>query len=185
MSEKITLLQIIANNFSNVLTVIGSIGGAIAGGVIAAKSSRQNDIQKLLREERLHLYTEFFKIVERIRKDPFLVFNDEYFNLFESYKTRLRLLASNNVVQEYEKFFLYIDKKLNLYKEFSFENNPFSDEEHTDWTTNENGDLLIELEFNDKCEQYKNSNVPTKKELKLFADNLYDTMREDLGSSEE
>lgn len=71
MSEEITLLQIIANNFSNVLTVIGSIGGAIAGGVIAAKSSRQNDIQKLLREERLHLYTEFLKLLNEFGKTLF------------------------------------------------------------------------------------------------------------------
>ena len=185
MNEEITVLQIIADNFSDILTVVGSLGGAIAGGIIASKASRKNDIQKLLREERLHLYTEFFEVVEKVRQDPLLVFDEDYVELMKSYKVKLRLLASNQVVSEYEDFFLYINKKLNLYKNFTAQNSPYSDDEHTDLATNEDGEFLIDLKYSSECKQYRDSKVPQKKELKSFADRLYGAMRNDLGSAKE
>ena len=185
MNEEISILQIIADNFSNILTVISSLGGAIAGGMIASKANRKNDIQKLLREERVHLYIEFFEVAEKVRKDPLLIFDEKYVELIKGYKVKLRLLASNQVVDEYENFFLYVNKKLSLYKTFASEHNPYSDEEHTDLSTNEDGEFLIELKYKSECQQYRNSNTPTAKELKAFADKLYGAMRNDLGSAKE
>ena len=191
MSEEITFARIVSDNFQNILTVIGSIGGAVVGGIITAKSSRKNDAKKTIREKRTELYYEFYSQIEPLINDRTVIFTDKYFSILVQYKAKMKLLTSPKTCAALENFYNYVRTKYYAFLKYKSENDPENDPRNQEVFYDEKGypDEVVHVSpedrayFIEQTQAYIQKHVPTLEEINITFIPLYDALREDIGSN--
>lgn len=191
MSEEITFARIVSDNFQNILTVIGSIGGAVVGGIITAKSSRKSDVKKTIREKRTELYYEFYAQIEPLINDRTVIFSDEYFKILVQYKAKMKLLTSQKACAALEKFYNYVRTKYYAFLKYKNENDPENDPQNQEIFYDEEGypDKIVHISAEDRAyfieqtQDYIQKNVPTLEDVNKTLVPLYNALREDIGSN--
>lgn len=190
MSEEITLIKLLANNFQSILTVVGSIGGTIVGGVISAKATHKNDAKRTIREKRLELYYDFFSKIEPIINDRSIIFSDQYFKMLVNYKPKMKLLTSKKTYNTLENFYNYVRTEYYDFTKYLEKNDPENDPRNKYVVYDEDGnqDEIIDAPeeevygFLKSIEKYKREHVPTLEKVNETFMPLYLAMREDIGS---
>lgn len=191
MSEgSVELLKILSDNFSEILTVVGSLGSAIVGGIIGAQTSRNNETRKIIRERRMELYFEFYSEIEVLINDRQTIFSTAYFNMLVKYKPKMKLLSSPETYNALERFYNYVRDVYYDYQHFLWKTDPANDPAFTVTVYDEDGQPLEEtfppeeeLEiFEAKIEKYKKEHVPTLKKINETFLPLYNSMRKDIGT---
>ena len=190
MSEEITFVKVIADNFQNILTVIGSIGGAVVGSIVTAKSSEKNDIKKMIHAKRTDLYFEFYEIVEELLNDRARIFEDEYLLSLIRCKAKIKLMASAKTYSAFEKYYNFVRDYNHKYKEYCKEKNPYSDPSKFEEIEDEDGEIYTECyvtsedekDFEFVKEQYIIEMTPDIETVRAYINPLYEAMRSDLGS---
>ena len=81
-------------------------------------------MRKIIHQKRLELYLEVFEQVELLLKDWKKIFDKEYFEKIASYKSRIKLLASEKTTEEYKKYYEALRTSVNAYKKFKDDNDP-------------------------------------------------------------
>lgn len=191
MSEEITFIQIIADNFQNILTVVSSISGAVMGSLITAKASQRNDIKKTIHAKRVDSYFEFYEIVEKLLNNRSYVFDDEYFQSIISCKARIKLMASTKTYNAFEKFYCFVREYNFEYHEYCNARDPYRDSSKFAEVEDENGDSYPECYVTTEDEEYFeivkkryiSDNTPNLNNVRTYINPLYEAMRSDLGSA--
>lgn len=104
--------------FFNRLTIIAEI-----------KKAKKDKIN----ESRLLLYTECYEILERNIANNNVVFQKEYIDSLIKIKSKMKLLASNNVLQVFKVYYKWVVDTYKSYLDFCIKNDP-TDKVHTERT---------------------------------------------------
>lgn len=179
MSEQIETIVL-----STILTVAASFLTAF----LTSKITRDNEMRKIIHEKRLELYLEVFEQVELPLKDWKNMLDKEYFEKIASYKSRMKLLASEKTTQEYKNYYEALRTSVNAYKKFRDDNDP---QNSYVYEQDENGELVQVYspttedyeEYENKIERYEKEQ---KKKVPLIREDIQkivDAMRADLGSN--
>ena len=176
---------------SVVISLISPVAVAAVTAFLTSRNARENEMRKLLHEKRLELYMSFYEQVERCLKNRQIVFEQEYFQKIGTYKAKMTLMASENTRKAFDEFFWFIRQKWTDYHKYSLGNDPAFDESRHHTTYDENGNesewvdvSREELDaFNDEIRRYKKTNKPAKEVIEKYAEEMYQSMRNDLGSN--
>ena len=176
---------------SVVISLISPVAVAAVTAFLTSRNARENEMRKLLHEKRLELYMSFYEQVEQCLKNRQIVFEQEYFQKIGTYKAKMTLMASENTRKAFDEFFWFIRQKWVDYHKYSLENDPVLDESRHHTVHDENGcesewvDVSQpELDaFDDEIRQYKKTNKPAKEVIEGYAEKIYQSMRNDLGSN--
>lgn len=155
---------------------------------LTSKITRDNEMRKIIHEKRLELYLEVFEQVELPLKDWKNMLDKEYFEKIASYKSRMKLLASEKTTQEYKNYYEALRTSVNAYKKFRDDNDP---QNSYVYEQDENGELVQVYspttedyeEYENKIERYEKEQ---KKKVPLIREDIQkivDAMRADLGSN--
>lgn len=145
-------------------------------------------MRKIIHEKRLELYLEVFEQVELLLKNWKNVLDKEYFEKIASYKSRMKLLASEKTTQEYKNYYETLRKSVNAYKKFKDDNDPqnnyvYQQDEDGEWVQVYSPTVEDYEEYANKIECYEKEQ---KKKVPLIRENIQkivDAMRTDLGSN--
>ena len=83
-----------------ILSTILTVAASLLTAFLTSKITRDNEMRKIIHEKRLELYLEVFEQVELLLKNWKNVLDKEYFEKIASYKSRMKLLASEKTTQE-------------------------------------------------------------------------------------
>lgn len=79
--------------------LIGTIIIPGISGYLSAKFSYNHEIKKRIYAERENTYIDLFKLIEKLKNNPFLVFNaTQFLTPFDEIKARLNLYASQKIL---------------------------------------------------------------------------------------
>lgn len=107
-----------------ILSAILTLTASILTAFLTSKITRDNEMRKIIHQKRLELYLEVFEQVELLLKDWKKIFDKEYFEKIASYKSRMKLLASEKTTQEYKNYYEALRTSVNAYKKFKDDNDP-------------------------------------------------------------
>ena len=88
-----------------ILSAILTLTASSLTAFLTSKITRDNEMRKIIHQKRLELYLEVFEQVELLLKDWKKIFDKEYFEKIASYKSRIKLLASEKTTEEYKKYY--------------------------------------------------------------------------------
>lgn len=138
--------------------------------VITLKVTQNNNVKKHILEKRTEFYLEVFPLIDLIINEYNFVFDFDYMEKFIDSKSTMKLLASRRTHEEYSKLFNYLIDNYNQYCEF--------------YNQYENSDKKIsKKEFEDKINEYIEEHQLDRDCLDTLVSNLYQEMRNDLGSN--
>lgn len=171
-----------------ILSTILTVAASLLTAFLTSKITRDNEMRKIIHEKRLELYLEVFEQVELPLKDWKNMFDKEYFEKIASYKSRMKLLASEKTTQEYKNYYEALRTSVNAYKKFRDDNDP---QNSYVYEQDENGELVQVYspttedyeEYENKIERYEKEQ---KKKVPLIREDIQkivDAMRADLGSN--
>lgn len=171
-----------------ILSTILTVAASLLTAFLTSKITRDNEMRKIIHEKRLELYLEVFEQVELPLKDWKNMFDKEYFEKIASYKSRMKLLASEKTTQEYKNYYEALRISVNAYKKFRDDNDP---QNSYVYEQDENGELVQVYspttedyeEYENKIERYEKEQ---KKKVPLIREDIQkivDAMRADLGSN--
>ena len=167
-----------------ILSAILSLAASSLVAFLTSKITRDNEMRKIIHEKRLELYLEVFEQVELLLKDWKKIFDREYFEKIASYKSRMKLLASEKTTQEYKNYYETLRTSVNAYKKFKDDNEP------QDILCQEDGEWIQVYwpteedykEYDDKIEHYEREQKKTVLLMHEYIQKIVDAMRTDLGS---
>lgn len=171
-----------------ILSAILTLTASILTAFLTSKITRDNEMRKIIHQKRLELYLEVFEQVELLLKDWKKIFDKEYFEKIASYKSRMKLLASEKTTQEYKNYYEALRTSVNAYKKFKDDNDP---QNSCVYEQDENDELVQVYspttedyeEYENKIERYEKEQ---KKKVPLIREDIQkivDAMRTDLGSN--
>ncbi len=171
-----------------VLSAILTLTASILTAFLTSKITRDNEMRKMIHEKRLELYLEVFEQVELPLKDWKNMLDKEYFEKIASYKSRMKLLASEKTTQEYKNYYEALRTSVNAYKKFKDDNDPqnsyvYQQDEDGEWVQVYSPTVEDYEEYDDKIENYEKEQ---KKKVPLIREDIQkivDAMRTDLGSN--
>ena len=171
-----------------ILSAILTLTASILTAFLTSKITRDNEMRKIIHQKRLELYLEVFEQVELLLKDWKKIFDKEYFEKIASYKSRMKLLASEKTTQEYKNYYEALRTSVNAYKKFKDDNDP---QNSCVYEQDENGELVqVYSPTTEDYEEYANKiecyEKEQKKKVLLIRENIQkivDAMRTDLGSN--
>lgn len=99
-----------------ILSAILTLTASSLTAFLTSKITRDNEMRKIIHQKRLELYLEVFEQVELLLKDWKKIFDKEYFEKIASYKSRIKLLASEKTTEEYKKYYEALRTSVNAYK---------------------------------------------------------------------
>lgn len=176
---------------TSAISLVSSVIVAVVTAMLTSYFTHKNDAKKLIHEKRTELYYSFYGEVEKLINNRNRIFEKDYFLILINYEAKIRLIASQKVREETEKFYNFVREGFRQYRDFIEEHDPEIDpskfqticndfgEEYEICTATE-GDVLM---FKDKLERYKMENIPSAEEFREIVIPLYNAMREDLGSN--
>lgn len=171
-----------------VLSTILTVAASFLTAFLTSKITRDNEMRKIIHEKRLELYLEVFEQVELPLKDWKNMLDKEYFEKIASYKSRMKLLASEKTTQEYKNYYETLRTSVNAYKKFRDDNDP----QNSYVYEQDENDELVQVyspttedyeEYENKIERYEKEQ---KKKVPLIREDIQkivDAMRTDLGSN--
>ena len=171
-----------------VLSTILTVAASFLTAFLTSKITQDNEMRKIIHEKRLELYLEVFEQVELPLKDWKNMLDKEYFEKIASYKSRMKLLASEKTTQAYKNYYEALQTSVNAYKKFRDDNDP---QNSYVYEQDENGELVQVYspttedyeEYENKIERYEKEQ---KKKVPLIREDIQkivDAMRADLGSN--
>ena len=112
----------------------------------------------------------------------------EYFEKIASYKSKMKLLASEKTTQEYKNYYEALRTSVNAYKKFKDDNDPqnnyvYQQDEDGEWVQVCSPTVEDYEEYANKIDCYEKEqkkNIPLMKE---YIQKIVDAMRTDLGSN--
>lgn len=172
-----------------ILSAILTLTASILTAFLTSKITRDNEMRKIIHQKRLELYLEVFEQVELLLKDWKKIFDKEYFEKIASYKSRIKLLASEKTTEEYKKYYEALRTSVNEYKKFKDDNDP--DQSEDMYEEDEDGTIYQvyyptdedyrEYRYKIDCyEKEQKKHIPLMKE---YIQKIVDAMRTDLGSN--
>ena len=172
-----------------ILSAILTLTASILTAFLTSKITRDNEMRKIIHQKRLELYLEVFEQVELLLKDWKKIFDKEYFEKIASYKSRIKLLASEKTTEEYKKYYEALRTSVNEYKKFKDDNDP-------DWAEDmyeedEDGTIYQIYyptdedysEYRYKIDCYEKEQKKRMPLMREYIQKIVDAMRTDLGSN--
>ncbi len=153
-----------------VITGFISLVVSIVTSVITLKVTRNNDVKKHILEKRTEFYLDVFPLIDLIINEYDFVFDFDYMKEFIDSKSTMKLLASKKTHKEYNKLFQYLIHSYNQYCEFY---NQYEDSDKR----------ISKKEFEEKNNEYIKEHQLDRDYLDILVSNLYQEMRNDLGSN--
>lgn len=124
-------------------------------GYASSKFAYNKEIKRKIYDEREKTYIDLFDLVEKLKRNPSLIYNSaEFLTPFREIRARLNLYSSQNVLDIVTPLNNRIDDIFKKYSEMYD-----SPEAHTRNETRLKYDDLTELEFYQEEERYKEENV--------------------------
>lgn len=171
-----------------ILSTILTVAASLLTAFLTSKITRDNEMRKIIHQKRLELYLEVFEQVELLLKDWKNMLDKEYFEKIASYKSRMKLLASEKTTQAYKNYYEALRTSVNAYKKFRDDNDP---QNSYVYEQDENGELVQVYSpttedyegCENKIERYEKEQ---KKKVPLIREDIQkivDAMRADLGSN--
>ena len=172
-----------------ILSAILTLTASILTAFLTSKITRDNEMRKIIHQKRLELYLEVFEQVELLLKDWKKIFDKEYFEKIASYKSRMKLLASEKTTEEYKKYYEVLRTSVNEYKKFKDDNDP--DRAEDMYEEDEDGTIYqIYYPTDEDYSEYRYKidcyEKEQKKRMPLMRESIQkivDAMRTDLGSN--
>lgn len=172
-----------------ILSAILTLTASILTAFLTSKITRDNEMRKIIHQKRLELYLEVLEQVELLLKDWKKIFDKEYFEKIASYKSRMKLLASEKTTEEYKKYYEVLRTAVNEYKKFKDDNDP-------DWAEDmyeedEDGTIYQIYyptdedysEYRYKIDCYEKEQKKRMPLMREYIQKIVDAMRTDLGSN--
>ena len=168
-----------------------SIVSSIITALITLTITHKNEVKKLVLEKRAELYFEFYNEVELLLHDNFKIYDSNYIKVLLQYKSKMKLLSSENTMKAFRDVFELVTLKHKEYRAFCNNNDPRNNPDFLEREFDEDGvefeichatelDILC---FESDAEKFKVDNIPSKEEISKQITALYKEMREDLGSN--
>lgn len=172
-----------------ILSAILTLTASILTAFLTSKITRDNEMRKIIHQKRLELYLEVFEQVELLLKDWKKIFDKEYFEKIESYKSRMKLLASEKTTEEYKKYYEVLRTSVNEYKKFKDDNDP--DRAEDMYEEDEDGTIYQIYyptdedysEYRYKIDCYEKEQKKRMPLMREYIQKIVDAMRTDLGSN--
>ena len=172
-----------------ILSAILTLTASILTAFLTSKITRDNEMRKIIHQKRLELYLEVFEQVELLLKDWKKIFDKEYFEKIASYKSRMKLLASEKTTEEYKKYYEVLRTAVNEYKKFKDDNDP--DRADDMYEEDEDGTIYQIYyptdedysEYRYKIDCYEKEQKKRMPLMREYIQKIVDAMRTDLGSN--
>ena len=172
-----------------ILSAILTLTASSLTAFLTSKITRDNEMRKIIHQKRLELYLEVFEQVELLLKDWKKIFDKEYFEKLESYKSRITLLASEKTTEEYKKYYEVLRTSVNEYKKFKDDNDP--DRAEDMYEEDEDGTIYQIYyptdedysEYRYKIDCYEKEQKKRMPLMREYIQKIVDAMRTDLGSN--
>jgi len=172
-----------------ILSAILTLTASILTAFLTSKITRDNEMRKIIHQKRLELYLEVFEQVELLLKDWKKIFDKEYFEKIASYKSRMKLLASEKTTEEYKKYYEVLRTAVNEYKKFKDDNDP--DRAEDMYEEDEDGTIYQIYyptdedysEYRYKIDCYEKEQKKRMPLMREYIQKIVDAMRTDLGSN--
>lgn len=172
-----------------ILSAILTLTASILTAFLTSKIMRDNEMRKIIHQKRLELYLEVFEQVELLLKDWKKIFDKEYFEKIASYKSRMKLLASEKTTEEYKKYYEVLRTAVNEYKKFKDDNDP--DRAEDMYEEDEDGTIYQIYyptdedysEYRYKIDCYEKEQKKRMPLMREYIQKIVDAMRTDLGSN--
>lgn len=155
--------------------IVTIIISAISG-YLSAKFSYNHEIKKKIYDERENTYIDLFKLIEKLKKNPFLVFNPtQFLTPFDEVKARLNLYASQEILNIIRPF----NDRINEISEIYFNLFDSVEAENINAGRLECGDVT-ELDLEYEVENYMDNNVIDETYVNEVFSNLISQIRKEL-----
>ena len=172
------------------LTGAISIASSIITAIITLRITHNNDVKRLVLENRTVLYFELYSAVEPLLHDNSKVFDSDYIDALVKYKPKMKLLSSSKTFEAFKVFYNVVTEKFNEFRKYCHENDPRTNSEFYQTVCDEEGNEYeichaSELEihyFECAVENFKNNNALPIETISNKLTKLYKNMRNDLGS---
>lgn len=150
-----------------------------ATSIILVSKNQKKDLNLEISRKRYELYTEIYRLIDESIKDPKLLFENSYLKKFEDLNPKMKLIASKRVNEEFAKFKNFISTKIQEYKDFLFDNDPFRDYSEEEY-------FGINPEEMEEYENMKNNfpykNAPESELVEELINGLLMEMQIDIGA---
>lgn len=149
------------------------------------KQNYKKDIQLRISEERTDLYIQLYGVLDESIKKPELLLKDDYRDRIEIYKPKMKLIASEEVNNEFKLYRNLIATSIRNYNNFASENSP--EQLSGEWDDDEEGHgspIYREEHISESrklIREYIENNT-SGEEAKKMLDPIVDAMRKDIGS---
>lgn len=148
--------------------IITIIISAISG-YLSAKFSYNHEIKKKIYDERENTYIDLFKLIEKLKNNPFLVFNaNQFLTPFYEIKARLNLYASQEILNIISPF----NHKINEISESYFKLFDSVEAENVNAARLEYGDVT-ELDLEHEIENYIENPITYINTLGVDLDSIF------------
>lgn len=170
MSEEIKV-AVIGGLFSLIVSIIAAI--------ITSKLTLKQDVKKRIHEKQEEVYIACFDLLQSVKDDPYLVFNNErFYSPLRSLRTKLNLFASKEVISELEPF--YVEAKLTITEYWSL----FEGEEYEMLKISKKEyEGLTEIDFQNEEKLYIENHLLDADLVKTTMSNIVEAMRKDIGTN--
>lgn len=143
-----------------------------------------------IKGERQDLYIELYSQLEELIKDNSIIFDKVYFDSLSAFQGKIKLIATNEVIITFRDVLNFIFSKQKEFEEFANSNDPEMDSRYYEYIEDEtNGEVAEIFHGYDEMEkyqalviEYKQENIPSKKEIKDKVTSVLNEMRKDIGN---
>lgn len=178
------------DNLSIVISTATSIIG-FAVTILLTKKEFENARKERIAEMQEKLYSKCFEKIEPVINKAQLVFDTEYFENISSFKSEMKLFASNATLHAYREYLEYIYDIYHKYRNFLSENDPCENPDNIEPIIGDDGAVKSEInhvreneiaEFEASAEKYRADHCPTVQRLKDEIVKVLCSMRKDFGN---
>lgn len=152
-----------------------------------------NSRKEKVTDQQRKLYAECYHLIEKALINHLVVFEKNYFDELVDIKERMKLEASNAVLQAFKKYYLWVAERYKSYLEYDKSMDPREKANAFITITNDETSAEGEMptfstqEFElylQKIERYPVEHEPQHKTIKSKAQDVLNSMRKDLGNDE-
>ena len=169
MSEEVQIMV-----YSGIISLFISVIVAI----VTSKLTLKQEVKKRIHEHREEVYVECFELLQAVKDNPYLLFNNtNFFQPLCALRTKLNLYASQEVLNILEPFYMEVKKK---------------NEDYWDWFDGEEYEMLklakkeyegfSEIDFQREEEQYMENHLLGEMLVDATLKNMVSAMRKDVGT---
>ena len=147
-------------------------------------------IETQINEERRKLYIEIMNELDKVVGDEMIVFDKRYFDALMEFKSKVKLIASNKVVNTFQDYVGFVYQYYSAYQDFCEKYDPRLREDAYKKTIDDQGNE-IEIELFSECDiknfefkdnKYKKENIPESDAVLKETDRFLNAMRNDIGN---